>query len=223
MPFRPIALRRLLLTAACAGREAAQPRQALLDQLPGRINDFVAVPAEASPAPPAGMLARAYRAGGSEGPLIRVTVQPRPAVQGLTDTPDSLDVRAVLNAEATAMFGFAGNLPQIRAERGSDFSIGRQGGQPLLRCVDIRLLGRDSVLRNLTCATGLQGQVVRVQMVTGHRPDQLELVQRVVAEFGGKAIESLLGLPAEPAAVPPAQAPEEQQLPPELLRRLPRA
>lgn len=241
----------LLSLGACATVDpggAAQPgaapsNQALLDRLPPEINGFALVAADSLPPPPAGMVQRPYRGGGAEGPLARVTAQPVAADSGAAPPADGIwgaVVQQRLLAEAAGAFATAGLMPETRAERGPDFLIRRRGGPPLLRCVDIRLLRRDGVLRNLTCASLVEGQLVRVQMITGHRPDQTDVVTQLLTAFGGSVMESLgvaAGTPSAsgpspegmpllgkaPAGAEPEAAPAERPLSPELLRRLPRA
>ncbi|WP_159997876.1 hypothetical protein [Roseomonas sp. 18066] len=221
MTFRLLLPLLLLGLGGCvaATPPAASPPAAssLLDRLPPEINGFTAFDPALALAPPAGMLLRPYQA--ADGPVIRVTLQPAadPAERAALATGAGAGpLRDRLDAEAAASFAFASALPQTIAERGPDFLVGRRGAGPLLRCIDIRLTRPEgeqvALLRNLTCAGSLEGQVVRMQMITRHDAGATAQAARVLAEFGGRAMESLLGLPPDPAAAP--VAPHREETPP---------
>jgi hypothetical protein len=197
-------------TAAPPPPAAATRGRTLLDRLPPEIAGFAAFDPALAQAPPPGMLLRPYRSAGAQ--VIRVTLQPVLPEEraAMAAGAEAAPLRDRLDAEAAAIFAFASGLPQSIAERGPDFLVGPPGSGPLLRCIDVRLARPQGVLRNLTCAGSLEEQVVRMQMTSRQAAEPADL--RLLAEFGGRAMQSLSGALPEPqegtgaAPVPPRPA-----------------
>ncbi|MCQ4158370.1 hypothetical protein NON00_00315 [Roseomonas sp. GC11] len=230
MPPRLTALLLLpLLAAGCAAEQrdprGQQHRHILLQRLPTEVTGFTvqpdgiqALPAQAAPQ---GGVVLQYRFRQS-GPDIRISLRGSLAA-GAAEGPATPEIARWLQAQSMGFFLLAGAQPGMTVERGPDFSVNRRGSTvPLLHCIDVRARRQENVLRDLTCATTVEGQLLSVQMLTAHKAEHMENLARIMGEFSGTVVAHLRQeTPAPdttPGATPPA--PPTEGLPPEMLRQL---
>jgi len=212
--FKAVATCCLLAGCTTAGGQGF-PQQNLAERLPENILGFQREQVRSTGQVP-GDLAITYRseATGSSATVYLL----RPSTLPLPDGAASPQVEQQVAVAALATAAFAGSRPGLRLERGPDYSVTDKGATvPNLHCADFRIDNPPAhVVRNVVCASGVAGTLIRVHAMGRHKKDDLELGRRYLSGFADRVVDLLKGVVTPETGAPsgPAAPDLSQPTPP---------